>query len=312
MTKRLDFSSMPAEVAERFNVASFDGTRIATYRLHAAPDHKPAAVLLWAHANGFSAGSYLPLLQQLTDDFVVYGYDMRGHGGSEYPPAPLNDGLSFDAFAEDLRHVVLAAMAREADDAQFYFAGHSFSAAAMYHLGGNRGFAPWHAVTTFDATMMPSDNTRLADWARETGTGRIGRTLRRRKTFKDIDAYRLAISRPGAFDTWEEPMLRAHARASAKPMGDRVTLACPPEVEAGVYLAVMDDEPYSGLGNFAPPALLVGADANANGTWVGQVQHSAAACLPNGRAVVMEGCGHMMPFEKPHACAAHIRAMLGA
>ena len=31
---------------------------------------------------------------------------MRGHGGSEYPPAPLNDGLSFDAFAEDLRHVV--------------------------------------------------------------------------------------------------------------------------------------------------------------------------------------------------------------
>ena len=104
-----------------------DDVTIAAYELAGACANAPA--LLWGHANGFSGGSYLPLLQRLArGGFRVFAYDARGQGGSTTPPEPYGETITFDRFAHDMERVV-GAIRRRAPNNPLYFAGHSFSAA---------------------------------------------------------------------------------------------------------------------------------------------------------------------------------------
>ncbi|MEC8774827.1 MAG: alpha/beta fold hydrolase, partial [Pseudomonadota bacterium] len=128
-----DVSSIPAEAARRFDVPVEDGVTIAAYELKDCPSDAP--VLLWGHANGFSAGSYLPLLQLLSKRFNVFAYDVRGQGASTTPPEPFTKTVAFDRFAHDMERVANTVQAPTSGK-PLYFAGHSFSAATMYYLGG--------------------------------------------------------------------------------------------------------------------------------------------------------------------------------
>ena len=305
------FASVPAASAERFDVAVEDGVTIAAYEFHSGRDNAP--VLFWAHANGFSAGCYTPFLERLTARFRVFAYDVRGQGGSTAPPEPYSETLVFDRFARDMEAVTYAATSR-AGDAPLYFGGHSFSAATMYHLGSNLGFAPWRAITTFDATMRPDDLPEVIEKYSGHTVERIARTSQRRRDFPDRAAFIAAMNRPGRFDTFAPDMMEAYARGALAPhpSGEGFTLACPPEVEAGVYAGVRDVRPWRGLVRFPPiPAHVLGADPDRGGTWVGAVQPYAAERLPNARFTEMTGCGHLMPQERPDECAGFVLEMLG-
>lgn len=309
------FASIPPEAGDRFDVAVEDAVRVAAYEL--AGGAADAPVLIWAHANGFAAGSYLPFLQRLAAGFRVFAYDVRGQGGSSVPPQPWTETLTFDRFARDLE-VVTWTVRDRAGAGDLYFAGHSFSAAAMYHLGGNLGFAPWRRVTTFDATMLPDDEPDLVRQALSGTDERVARAARRRHYWPDHATYTAAMGRPGAFNGWAPGMMAAHGRATIRPRppgadadgGGAFELCCAPEVEAAIYRNVMNNAPYRGLPRFPVPAHLVAADPACGGTWVGAVQHAAARHLRDARLTVMAGAGHLMPFESPAACAALVLDML--
>src|SRR3546814_2386571 len=125
--------SIPDRDAEVFTITSRDGVALRLYRLRRGRPGGPA--LLWGHANGFAAGSYLPLLEELCEDFPVFAFDARGHGGSQQPPAPFGRTLHIDRYTEDLGlHV---ARVRECiGDAPLFYAAHSFSGvAALRQIG---------------------------------------------------------------------------------------------------------------------------------------------------------------------------------
>lgn len=307
-----DVSSIPAEAARRFDVPVEDGVTIAAYELKDCPSDAP--VLLWGHANGFSAGSYLPLLQLLSTRFNVFAYDVRGQGASTTPPEPFTKTVAFDRFAHDMERVANTVQA-SASGRPLYFAGHSFSAATMYYLGGGFGFAPWRAVTTFDATLRPSDHQDVLDAHDAKQPSMADRARRRRQYFDSPEAYLDAMSRPHAFGFFTREMLAAHCQATLRPRrngADGWELSCPPEIEAGTYDAVgRTTAPYDSLPNFPVPAHLVGADPAApGGTWIGQLQEAFTGKLPNARYTKMTGCGHLMPFQEPDACAEIVLAML--
>lgn len=304
----MDFRSIDAALAECNGVPGEAGVRLNVYRLHGSPPDAP--LLVFGHANGFSAGSYAPMLKSLVPHFQVVAFDVRGHGGSQAPPDPLEQSMTFDCFAADLRAITNFALEQYAPPAT-YFAGHSFSAASMFFLGGVLGFTPWTKVVTFDATLLPGDLPALEAHAREVTVERVAAAKRRRAQWEDPQSFRAALGRPGRFDNWDPAMLDAHVRATLHPSPDGgLELACRPEHEAAVYVGVSDTRPYMGLTQFAPETHLVGADPACGGTWVADVQPHAAARLPDGRYSVLPKSGHLMPFEQPRACADLILAML--
>lgn len=308
-----EYPSIAAELAEQFAVEVNDGVTIAAYELVEAQSNTP--VLLWGHANGFSAGSYLPLLRRLVNGGLrVFSYDVRGQGGSTTPPEPFAKTITFDRFARDLEQVTTAVLAR-APGAPIYFAGHSFSAAAMYYLGGGLGFAPWRAVTTFDATLRPSDHQDIMTAYYAKRPSMSHGALRRRRFFDSRDAYIEAMGRPHAYGSFARNMLEAHCHATLRPRQDGTEgweLSCPPEVEAATYEAVgRTTAPYDSLPKFPVSAHMIGADLEAHGgTWIGRLQPEFARRLPHGRYTKMTGHGHLMPFEQPAKCVEIVLEML--
>ena len=68
---------------QRFQLKRDDGDiSICHWSAHGKP------VLHWAHANGFNAQTYDPLLAPLAGDFDVYAADARGHGFSTLAADP--------------------------------------------------------------------------------------------------------------------------------------------------------------------------------------------------------------------------------
>ena len=206
-------------------------------------------MLPWAHANGSSAGSYLPFLVRLSNCFRVFAYNARGHGGSSRPQKPYGATLSFDTFARDMESIVYTNHDR-IGDVPLYFAGHSFSGATMYYLGGHYGFAPWRSVTTFNATILPNNPPEIPKMLTKNQIDHCKRAKRRRADWPGLATYKAALGRPGAFDDWTTEMLEAHCKASISPINDGYTLACLPKIEAVVFAGVRDSRPWQSLNAF--------------------------------------------------------------
>src|SRR3546814_832470 len=156
------------------------------YRLRRGRPGGP--VLLWGHANGFAAGSYLPLLEELCEDFRVFAFDARGHGGSQQPPAPFGRTLHIDRYTEDLGlHV---GRVRECTgDAPLFYAAHSFSGVAALRLGAVRGIAPWRAVVLFEPPLVPTPDHPEHAVAVTTARDLVAAAKRRRRRWTSPAAY---------------------------------------------------------------------------------------------------------------------------
>lgn len=66
-------------IESAYPIVSHDGSAIQMMRWSNS-DSKPK--LHWAHATGFNAKTYTPLLRDLLPHFDVHTWDMRGHGES--------------------------------------------------------------------------------------------------------------------------------------------------------------------------------------------------------------------------------------
>ena len=98
-------------------VTSFDGTKLYVGEDGGGP------TVLFAHGFCLNATSWHFQLQQLSEDFRVVVYDMRGHGLSERPST---DDWSMDALARDLE-AVIASIA----DGPVIVVGHSMGGMAL-------------------------------------------------------------------------------------------------------------------------------------------------------------------------------------
>src|SRR3546814_11214739 len=137
------------------------------YRLRRGRPGGP--VLLWGHANGFAAGSYLPLLEELCEDFRVFAFDARGHGGSQQPPAPFGRTLHLDRYNKELGLHVGRVRECTADTPTLH-APQSFSDFAPLRLRLVRATPPWRGVVQLQALLMPPPDT-LASHAAEHPNG---------------------------------------------------------------------------------------------------------------------------------------------
>lgn len=295
--------SIPADAADSHWLARPDGVRLRVYSLQGASPGLPA--LIWGHANGFAAGSYLPFLQSLRGDFQVFAFDARGHGGSDEPAPPLSRSLHIDRYASDLG-AVAAWVGERSERRSLYFASHSFSGVAALRLGAVFGVAPWAGVTVIEPPLVPTPDVPEHDVAVGKSQGLIALARRRRRRWASPAAYFESLSKRAPYADFQRDMLEAHCRATLMPTGEGdYALCCAPETELATYTTVLNSSTFRALPRFPVPVHVIAADPAPPGghpSWAALVQEAAAKRLPNSRLSVVPGASHMVPFEFPERC----------
>jgi lipase len=317
------FRSIPPERAELIPVSGHRGLRLNLYRLR--PPASKAPVVLFGHACGFAAGSYLPLFDRLGEAADVLAYDARGHGGSETPP-PDGDTYSAESYALDLTALGKAA-AMIAAGRPLYFVGHSLNAAAMLRLGGchpdllrSIGF---RALLLFEPPVFPSADRPEHAECKEKDTKLIARTRVRRDRFGSPEDLVQLLTGRGLFRHLAPEFLRAHALATLRPAddGDGVTLACPPAVESATFAAFGEDSSFRQLGAFPAklPVHLIGGDpdSGADRNWttimapvLAERLSAAPGAAASKRFTQLPGRGHLMVQEDPATALRLIRELV--
>ncbi len=315
------FRSIPAGRADLIPVSGHAGLRLNLYRLR--PHQAQAPVVLFGHACGFAAGSYLPLFDRLGAEMDVLAYDARGHGGSDVPP-PDGDTYTAESYALDLA-ALGAAAATIAAGRPLYFVGHSLNAAAMLRLGGchpdrlrSIGF---RGLLLFEPPVFPSADRPEHTECREKDTKLIARTLNRRDRFAGPDDLVALLTGRGLFRHLAPEFLQAHAQATLRPAGEGVVLACPPAVESATFAAFGEDSTFQRLGGFPAelPVHLIGGDPDSgpDRNWttimapvLAERLASATGAAPLKRFTQLPGRGHLMVQEDPATTHRLIRELL--
>lgn len=312
------FVSIPEAEAELIPVTGHDGKRLHLYRLRSSRTGGP--VLMFGHACGFAAGSYLPLLRMLSGEADIYAFDARGHGGSE---APLPHGAACTPadYARDLARLAAAVSARTGKP--IHYIGHSLNAAAMLHLGGCypellRATA-WRGMLLFEPPVFPSADRAEHTECAEKDKRLVARTRQRRERFPNPDELVALLTGRGLFRDLSREYLVAHAQATLRPDGpDSYTLACPPAVEAATFAAFGEDSTFRALAGFPAeiPLHLVGGDPDSGPernwtTVMAPVLAERLSTRSNRRRFSrLRGRGHLMVQEDPDTTFRLIRGLL--
>lgn len=264
-------------------VVTDDGVDIAWYDFGGdGPD------LLLAHATGFHARVWLPVVERLRGRFRCVAFDERGHGDSASPP----DGVfDWHGFARDARAVIGAA----ALDRPFGV-GHSCGGAALLLAeeavpGTFRSLYCYEPVVAATDDPPPPGDSPLAQGAR-----------RRREVFSSRDEAWERYRRKPPTAGFREDVLRAYVDFGFDDLADgTVRLKCRGEDEARTYEWGRSHSAYRGLGSVRCPVWLVyGATHPSFGL---DVMQAMAARLPRATIEVAAGSTHFGPLEDPDAVA---------
>jgi len=204
-----------------------DGLRIAA--LDWGSDGHP---LLLMHPNGFCAGIWDPLAQQLRGDYRPIAIDIRGHGASD-PPRTDAD-YAFTSAASDIA-VVLDALGVH----EVVALGHSLGGACVIlfdhlHPGVVHRALLCEAIAfpPIPGGMPPDGPSRLVVAAR-----------RRRAEWPDRATARESYGSRPPLNVLEPAVLDAYVRWGFRDRPDgTIELACAPEVEARFFEAATSDD----------------------------------------------------------------------
>lgn len=238
--------------------------------------------LVLAHCTGTHGRVWEPLVPALLPHFHVYAYDTRGHGDSDKPEEASSYRWVYSG--HDLLAVIDALDLGPGISA----VGHSAGASHVCYAEMNRPGA-FSRVVLLDPIIGSkkafSSPNPLAVKAR-----------RRRNDFESYEAVIERYSSRPPLDAWDAEVLEAYVRFGFFPGPDGgVHLKCPGEIEAAVYEGSGATEVFENLGDLKFQVTLVTADGS-------DVRVLAEALRPrflNVEYIVLEGCGHFMPQEKP-------------
>ncbi len=250
--------------------------------------------LLIAHATGFCAGAYLPMVPVLAERFHVWGVDFRAHGDSTAP-----DVLTWRGMADD----VLAVVDALGGDPIIGF-GHSMGGASL--VGAElvrpgtlaRGFL-------FEPIIIP------AEW-NDSGPGQnpmSAAARRRRPSFASRDEVLGRYARRPPLGVFRADALAAYVdHGFADAPDGTVTLKCTPEHEAQTFEAP-NKPTIEQMAAVATPLVIARGERDGE---FGPAAFSPriADAAPHAELRRYDRVSHFGPFEDPDLLAREAAAFL--
>ncbi len=273
-----------------------DGTAI-TVRRHGNPD---GPRLILSHGNGLAIDLYYPFWLLLSRDFDVLVHDLRNHG--------LNDtgeleGHSVGAFARDHDRIASAVASRYGEKPTTGVF-HSISALASLHAP-SRG-ENYSALVLYDPPISntASGTRKLESRSRETASmlRRRAQWFRSREELADLHTYLPYFRRsvPGSLELLARTTLRESRT------GQGFELRCPAQFEARIWDHASEYAASVDFGAMKCPVKIVLPDATAQDLKSPTFDYREAdVCRES-----LPGTTHLLPLEKPRACAEALRCFL--
>jgi pimeloyl-ACP methyl ester carboxylesterase len=269
------------------------GGTMAAYDL--GPEDRPVD-LVFSHANGFNARTYLSILAPIAARRRILAVDMRGHGGSDLP-ADTTGRRSWDDLKDDLLALLAAA---DLDDVTL--AGHSMGATVSL-LAAAEAPGRVRELVLFEPVIMetgapgePADSP-LVQGARK-----------RRAEFPDREVALEAYTGRGPFKRWSPAMLADYVQDGFRDAPGGVTLSAPPPWEFDNYIHQAHDA-RAALRNTRCPVRIYKAEAGSTC----RLDAAELDELAPGRGSVetVADVSHFLPMERPDLVVAALSHRLG-
>lgn len=278
-------------------VVSADGTE-----LHAevfGVDDGPTLVLVhgWTEALQY----WIYQIRELSSEFRIVAYDLRGHGRSGRPPS---GDYAMARFGEDVEAVLDATVpaGERAIVAGHSLGGMSIAAWAEHHDVAARASGAallFTGISGLVAGQLLIHTPRFAQALSEP-IARYGFFGPRVPLPRISTPISYAVIRYAAFGPDSSPAQVAFY--------ERMVMACPPDVRAGAGIAMQEMDLEHVLPDLNVPTLVMAGELDR----LTPPSHARriAAELPNLQALIeLPGTGHMGPLERPAEVAGALRAL---
>lgn len=256
-------------------------------------------LLHFAHANGFPAGAYEPMLSELARGRRVVAPNICGQ--CECAAGGCDRGItSWQRLADEMAEFIR----RIAGGARIVAAGHSIGGAGTL-LCAVRRPELFRKIILLDPVLLNPKivhTIQIMRFLRQTHRAPLAVRARKRRNGWDSreEALEYFRSRP-LFEGWTEESLRAYVKYGlADSPGGGVALACPPEIEAQGF-STYPTEIWRRVRRLRIPVLFVrGADSDAVTT---RARDLFLRALPGASFIELPGAGHLFPMQQPENTA---------
>jgi pimeloyl-ACP methyl ester carboxylesterase len=265
--------------------------------------------LLFVHATGFHARVWDQIIARLPRAHSV-ALDQRGHGCSEKKRISHWRTMGQDQ----------AALVEALDLDEIVGVGHSMGAHAMIDAA-----AMWpdrfRRLVLIDPTVSAPEAYIDGGDLPRFREGAMHPAAKRRNHFDSVEAMIARLKDRSSFPRFAPQIFRDYCEHGLRPAGDGdgYVLACPPEVEASVYMSSRTNGGvYESVRSLELPVLVLRAQ-EPSGDMVGPMAFSTSPTWPglaaeftNGREIHFPDKTHFLPMEIPDEVAALIRRELEA
>lgn len=283
------------------NYIEVNGVRLCWFEWE--PEHRSDGTTLFVHATGFHARCWNQTVKRLPDRHVI-AVDMRGHGRSDK-----SGPFSWDVFGADVTEFVEALNLEKITGVGHSMGGHSVVQAAARHP------ARFEKLVLVDPVILSPEIYRqsasLHDaWLSESGEHPVAR---RRNHFDDARAMFDNLAGRGGYAAWQDEVLHDYCQYGLlpNPDGEGCVLACPPRVEAAIYMGSSGTDIYDQIETIDLPVTVLRArqreadrgemDFSKSPTWEGLAER-----FQNGTDVYLPEMTHFIPMQDPQLVADYI------
>ena len=261
--------------------------------------------LLFLHATGFHARIWDKIINNLGNHHVI-AVDQRGHGRSEKRKIQ-----HWGEFVTDTSELI-----KQLDLVNIIGIGHSMGAHALIGAAGNLE-ERFNRLIAIDP-VIPEESAYHEQSSEFVESTEDQPTARRRNEFDSPETMAERLVNKGSYSIFDPDMFKDYCRYGLLPndKGKGYVLACPPEIEASVYMTSRSNaDIYAAVRSIDIPVLVLRAkelaadqdptDFSVSPTWPSLVNE-----FKNGREIHFPNNTHFLPMELPDKITAIIQSEL--
>ena len=272
----------------------------------ASSDHVSVAIhefggtgrpLLLSHATGFHGYCYLPIADDLGDEFTSYALDYRGHGDTARPD---DWEVEWARYGDD----ALAVARTVAPDGGLVGFGHSMGGAGLL-MAAHRDPGLFDVIVAFEPIVFPPREIDPHQGTENNGTVLSRGARKRRATFDSFDDAIANFSSKPPMMAFDPDVLRLYVAHGFRPSPEGIRLKCDREHEARTFDTGGAHTTWAELPSIDAKVVVVAGKVDEFGP--AAIAREISEELPNATYIENDEWNHFTPFIDPTAMAELVR-----